>query len=384
MKILHFADTHFGYERHGKIDPESGIHSRVLDFSNSMDWIITDGLNQGAELAIFSGDAYKDRDPNQTIQKIFVEHIKRLADKVPVIMIVGNHDLPSAAGKANTLEIFKYLNTACPIFVSSRPEVIRIDGIEIATLPYPNRSTLLTKDEYKDKSQEELNQIINQKIEDMLAVLAGQIRSTEAILAAHITVEGALTGSENQMMIGRDIALRQSSIPDIFKYVALGHIHKQQELSRKNTVYAGSIDRCDFGEEKEDKGYVMVNFRNKTTYEFIPNPQVRKFVTIEKDVNAWDLSLPDIKGAVVRAKIKMKDQDCFEEKEFRKQMEDAGAYFIASIEKDIERSDRQRSQISKEMNLEESLKAYIESKPDLKPMETALIAETKKLSEGII
>src|SRR5437879_8106246 len=94
-------------------------------------------------------------------------------------------------------------------------------------------------------------------------------------------------------------------------YVALGHIHRHQDLhqgAQPPVVYAGSVERIDFGEEREDKGFVWAQVdKGHTTYEFIPGP-ARRFVTLRFDTQEGDplqlldqaLAEHDIKDAVVR------------------------------------------------------------------------------------
>src|SRR3990172_4745119 len=151
MRILHFGDIHFGMENYGRLDPKTGLHSRFNDFTKSFDVIIdyasgkkrdADPVNPDGpvDLVIFAGDAFKTRDPSPTYVKAFAQGIRRIADAgIPVIMIVGNHDLPNAAGKANTLDIFPAL--AVPnVYLSREPEYLKIETnagtVQIVTLPW--------------------------------------------------------------------------------------------------------------------------------------------------------------------------------------------------------------------------------------------------------
>ena len=94
--------------------------------------------------------------------------------------------------------------------------------------------------------------------------------SLPAVLAAHVTVSSAVVGgstrdgvrhgSERSMMLGRDHVLLCSSLArPQFDYVALGHIHKHQIVGEQPMMaYAGSLERVDFGEESDDKGFCVV------------------------------------------------------------------------------------------------------------------------------
>ena len=82
-----------------------------------------------------------------------------------------------------------------------------------------------------------------------------------AILSGHVTVNGATVGSERSMMLGQDHVLLSSALgrPQL-DYVALGHIHKHQVLRTDNpmVVYSGSLQRVDFSEEDDEKGFCLI------------------------------------------------------------------------------------------------------------------------------
>ena len=70
-----------------------------------------------------------------------------------------------------------------------------------------------------------------------------------------------------------------------FDYVALGHLHRYQNLKSYGypaIVYSGSIERIDFGERKEEKGFCCHHSKKKVTatHEFIKTP-TRPFIQIE-------------------------------------------------------------------------------------------------------
>src|SRR4030043_282408 len=140
MKILHFADLHLGVETYGRIDPATGISSRLLDFLSALDKLVEYALENRVALALFCGDAYKNRKPSQTQQREFARRINRLSTSgIPIFLLIGNHDLPNATGKATTTEIFDTLAVK-NVYVSNRPEVHRIPTnsgvIQIVSLPW--------------------------------------------------------------------------------------------------------------------------------------------------------------------------------------------------------------------------------------------------------
>ena len=97
-------------ENYGRMDPETGIHGRVMDFLRRLTDMVDYAIDEGVDVFVFAGDAYKMRDPNPTFQREFARRIKRVADAgIPVVLLVGNHDLPPVQRRATSISIFDTL-----------------------------------------------------------------------------------------------------------------------------------------------------------------------------------------------------------------------------------------------------------------------------------
>jgi len=391
IKLLHFADLHLGVENYGRIDPSTGLSTRVLDFLRAFDRVVDYALENDVDLVIFAGDAYRTRDPTPTYQREFARRIRRLsAAGIPTVLVAGNHDIPSTASRASTVDIFATLEVE-NVHVSRRPEVLPIETrngpVQVATLPWVTRSALLARDEYRNKSLEEINQLILDRIINIVEGPDGLVERLDpdvpAILAAHASVQGAVYGSERSVMLGREVALPPSLVKNpAFDYCALGHIHKHQALcDAPPVVYAGSLERIDFGEEREDKGFVVAEVeRGGASWEFV-KVDARPFVTIEaravgEDPTAEVLSAiagREIEGAVVRLIIHTtaECEPLIREEAIRKAL--GGAFHIAAIARDVERPVRLRlgSQPIEEMTPRQMLERYFEVKQI--PLERARI-----------
>jgi len=394
IKLLHFADLHLGIENYGRIDPATGLSTRLTDFLRAYDQVVDYALENDISLVVFAGDAYKTRDPNPTYEREFARRIQRLSTAgIPTVLVAGNHDTPSALGRAITVEIFATLEVE-NVYVAKRPEVIAIetkDGpIQVVALPWVTRSALLARDEYKNKNLEEINQLILDKVTNIFEGddgLLGQLdRTVPTILAAHATVQGAKYGSERSVMLGQEVILPPSLARNpAFDYVALGHIHKHQVLNEQPPViYSGSIERIDFGEEREDKGFVVAEVeRGRASWRFVKT-DARPFVTIEVDVQSDDptaeileaIAARDIEEAVVRIIIHTtaEKEPLINEGEIRRAL--AGAFHIAAIVKDVERKVRLRlgNQPIEEMTPRQMLERYFQVK-QTPPERTKLLLE---------
>ncbi len=379
IRILHLADIHLGTELYGKLNPATGLSTRVGDFLASLDQIVENALAEHVDVVLLCGDVYRTRDPNPTYQREFATRVHRLASAgVPVFLLVGNHDLPLATGRASSVDIFTAL--AVPnVHVARRPDLHLIQTpsgpLQVAALPWVLRSALFLKDEYRNRTLEEINQATADKIERIVRDLADRLEpALPAVLAAHTSVIGAVYGSEQSVMLGQDIALQKSVIANpAFDYVALGHVHKHQVLATKPlTVYAGSIERLDFGEEHEDKGYVLAEVRRgEAAYAFCP-VRARRFLTLEVTAQGEEplaevlaaIAAADVAEAIVRMRVHTTEEKegLIVEGEVRRALREA--HHVAGVSKIVERRLRSRwsGQSLKEMTPSEALAAFLRHK----------------------
>jgi exonuclease SbcD len=383
IRIMHLADIHIGMENYGRLDPATGLNGRVMDFLRRLSEAVDYALENEVDLVLFAGDAYKTRDPNSTYRREFARRIKRLADAgIPVVLLVGNHDLPAQDKRASSIDIFRTLNVP-NVLVGNRDGLHQITSrqgapIQVATVPYPVRQRLLSRDEHKDKTIAELDALVQQLVAENIQALTEQVDpSIPAVLTGHFSVSDAKYGSERTVMLGRDVVVLKSvlAVP-AWDYVALGHIHRHQELNRGQQppiVYSGSLERIDFGEEKEPKGFVIADIRRGDTEWEFHRVEARRFVTIRKDVRdeadplaaiLETIEQHDIADAIVRVIIQAQPEQegLLRDGDIRRELSEA--YFVASISKEMERAYRQRlgGESPEELTPAELLTHYLNSK----------------------
>jgi exonuclease SbcD len=256
-------------ETYGRINPETGISTRLDDFLSAFDQVVDYAMENGVDLVLFCGDAYKSREPGQTQQREFARRINRLSTGgIPVFLLVGNHDMPNAIGKATATEIFHTLEVK-NVYVSNKPDVYRIETksgpLQVASLPWLRRSALLSREETKNLTFEQINrrleEVLTRQIDSHVSRLDPAL---PAVLAAHVGVADAQVGSERLMAVGKEHYLLKGNVANpAFDYIALGHIHKRQVLNEDPpVVYSGSLERVDFGEENDEKGFYVVDIES--------------------------------------------------------------------------------------------------------------------------
>lgn len=405
MRILHFADLHLGIEKYGRPDPETGMPSRVLDFLKALDELVDYALSAPVDLVLFCGDAYRTREPSQTHQREFARRIVRLAaGGVPVFLLVGNHDLPGAVFRATTVEIFDTLPLD-KVTVAARPGVYRIETgsgpVQIVAMPWPRRSSLLGKEEYKNIPLARANEVLAEVMADQIRRDAATLDpGLPAILAAHAVFPEATAGSEQRMTMGHDPLLLLSSIPrEAFDYGALGHVHKAQAVSlHPPMIYPGSLQPIDFGEENQPKGFYVVEIdparpsgQRAVSHDFRP-VSARRFVTIEVDANTDEptttvlqaIARENVAGDIVRVKTlaDAPHDALLREADIRNALAEAQFCIIA---REVKREQRVRlgGYTAEAITPLQALRVYLESLKDMPPerMKTLLEYGERLLAE---
>src|SRR5688572_22835667 len=267
MKLLHFADAHIDMANYGRHDPETGLPLRVLDFLKALDMIVDTAVSEKVDMVIFAGDAYKDRSPAPTFQREWGKRIIRLSQaRIPTLLLVGNHDLSPALGRAHAIQEFETLQVPF-VRVLHRPEFFRPPDlwdlpVQVIALPWISRSGLMASMEASARDLNELFSSIESRISALVEDWLGEAdRNLPLILTAHASIEGAVFGAERMVMLGADLVLPSTLVKDKrLDYVAMGHIHKPQDLNEgahPPVIYPGSIERVDFGEAMDDKFFVI-------------------------------------------------------------------------------------------------------------------------------
>ena len=401
VKILHLSDIHLGSGfSHGKINPETGINTRLEDFVNTLRICIDRAIAEPVDLVLFGGDAFPDATPAPYVHEAFASQFRRLADaKIPAILLVGNHDQHSQGNGGASLSIYRTL--LVPGFiVGDTIATHRIDtqngAIQIITLPWLNRSTLLTRPETEGLALSEVNEMLIQKLQP---VLEAEIRRLDpqipTVLLGHLMADRASLGAEKFLAVGKGFTIPMSMlIREEFDYVALGHVHKHQNLNPSNdppVIYPGSIERVDFGEEKEAKGYILLEVQpGSAEWEFCTLP-ARPFITIEIDVSRQEdpldavlnaIAQQEIEAKVVRLIYKLRSEqlDLINTSAIDRALQSAHSHSIRpELISQLARPRLPELGVGNTLNPIEALTTYLNNREDLKDIHQELIAAAETL-----
>ncbi len=410
MKLLHFADLHIGVESHGRLNPLTGLSTRLHDFLDAFDELVETAIAERVDVVLFAGDAYKSRNPEQTHQREFAKRIVALTQAgIPVYLLVGNHDLPTMLSRAHALEIFSTLGVQ-RVFVGARLGTTVIETaagpLQVVGVPWPMAHQLLRREEYRHLTLEQLDREVERLIARGVQEQAERLDpSLPAVLVAHIAMSDSIvkTASERWMTAGRFPQLNRSDLcPTAFDYVALGHHHCFQVLHHyPPMVYAGSMQRVDFGEEADPKGFVLVDLDpSKPRGERVRPEDVhfhkvtaRRFVTIEltpreKDPTPEVLDLiarRHVKDAIVRVLLTLTpEQDALlDERVLRAAL--AEAHVVTAISRRVDRGTRSRlgtDRPPETLTPLEALALYFEHKRTPPDRREELLRAARALLEG--
>lgn len=405
--FFHTADIHFGVENYGRIDPKTGIHSRLLDFKKSFDACIDAAIQEQVDFFLLCGDAYKTAYPTPTQQKLLIQSLLKLHQAgIPVVIVVGNHDHPLSFGKAHALDIFSTVPLNA-FHVFSKPDILMLQTksgpIQIVGIPWPTKNNLVTHEAHRFKSNQEITEYISEKIGGVISSFASSLDpAIPAILCGHLTVSnGIFSGSEKCAVFGNDPLFLPSQLAIApFNYVALGHLHRHQNLNPGGIpiVYAGAIERVDFGERKEEKGYCSVKIEQNSTGAFetsfsfhvVPSrPMIQIEVVLQEETNQTDQIIQAVKKTnLTEAIIKI----IYHVPEGKLDKVDLAAvlkacdqaYYLVGIFPVHKISARAtRAQLSSHMDMHTALARYLETKSELTSKKNCLLQKALDLHASL-
>lgn len=293
IQLIHVSDIHFGSgESHGRLNPVSGLNVRFEDFVAALARVVNYAIENEIDIFLFSGDAYKNASPEPIYQKYFARELKRLSTAgIKTVLVVGNHDQILRSTSSHAMSVFQSLEVPGLITVD-RPGLHTIDtksgALQLVGLPHITRHQMLTLDKYGGMPAAALDRMLIENVTDVLRGFYDRLNpDLPSVVTAHMAVDTATAGIEQDLLIGYTLTFpAEIFVHPHVDYVALGHIHKHQIVRPANplVVYSGSLERVDFGEEHEDKGFVHVSIDRHKTFHKFHSIGPRPFVTVDADL----------------------------------------------------------------------------------------------------
>ena len=237
LKIYHLADTHLGFSAYNKLDSESGLNQREVDFYKVFEEFIDIALETKPDLILHSGDFFDSVRPTNRAISNGMDQLLRLSSAgIPIVIIAGNHSTPRLRETGSVFRLFEHLDNVYPIY-KSKYEFVTFPklGLKVHAVPHCTDSELLKSalDQLQPDPETKYN---------------------IAMLHAAIIGVSAFRSSEfNEQDVPSGYLLKD------FDYIAIGHYHAFCKVE-ENAYYSGSTERLNFLEAQHDtKGFVEIN-----------------------------------------------------------------------------------------------------------------------------
>jgi len=299
MRVLQTADNHIGQTAYARIDAETGLNARGLDFLNSFKNIADTAIKQRVDVLLIIGDLFTRVSPHPKYILEVIRELKQVTRAgITSIIVGGNHETPRIETTLNPLSFLGEID-GVRLFID--PGTANVNGHDFVCVPAPPN--------FND---------IHMLFEPLLTKALASSKSEKKILASHIPLAQAMTSSEVMLetFIGENVDVGQ--IPPKFEYVALGHMHKFQriESDKMPIYYSGSSERYEFNEERDDKYALLLDFGSALNVAPIKLATRRMLTIVEANcsglsavkitrlvLNAIETNKQDVAGSLVRIKL---------------------------------------------------------------------------------
>ncbi|MDJ0718619.1 MAG: exonuclease SbcCD subunit D [Prochloraceae cyanobacterium] len=275
MRLIHTSDWHLGRRLRG-VD-------RTPEIEFALDELLQQAKTLEVDAVLVAGDIFDNPSPTADAEKIAYNFFCQLKEaKIPAVIIAGNHD------SANRIDGITKLLSHVGVRALGRPRkatqggVIKLNTSSgklcVAAVPFASERRLLKAEQLWDKSDLEQSQHYRERIRYLFENLVKSFEENSVNVAmAHLTFDSAKRSySEVDFYTKNTYSLSEQTLPSAAQYVALGHIHKPQQITKvaAPTYYSGSLIQVDFGEAGEEKGFnlITVEPNRPAKVEFKPIP----------------------------------------------------------------------------------------------------------------
>ncbi len=261
MRFLHTSDWHVGrtIRNRSRMEEHRAVFAELLDIAR----------REQVDAVLVTGDIFHERRPPLAAEELVAHTLAQLArNNIVSVVIPGNHD---DAARLRTLKpLGDLLRVHMMTDLSEDPATLivpipRRTGGEkalVGCLPYLHPHHVLTAAEGAAKSESERLSAYQSKVQEYLRALKDEMLRMDSaavsIVLAHAHISGTeFGGGEWRSSV---FPIEPGILPGGVHYVALGHMHQPQNVSRTAapTRYAGSILQMDFGERGQQKSVYLI------------------------------------------------------------------------------------------------------------------------------
>ncbi|MCD5409945.1 MAG: metallophosphoesterase [Methanocellales archaeon] len=396
-EIIVVGDVHEGINFGFQIDPETGLSARTLDIHNNFTRAARFAIENDAKLFVIVGDLFNRTHVSpafrELVRRDVIEPLKE-AD-ISIWILAGNHDQPRNTHKGTSIDDFRgYPHVG--VYRNPAVEKLTIDGKSVGCIivPYlhPTHIAGLVREKLdKETSQEQMFHQGQEVLKKWIKNRAEELDADFKILFAHYYIEGAkLRETACPEVLPSEFSFNRGMIPDNLDLAIFGHIHLHQAMRSNSTeiVYTGAVERIDWGEMDDKKGFIAINLfaPNKWHFEELPT---RDMLKIGVEVGADDEptqkileAIPDVTEKLVRLEVTIGEglRSRVAEDEIAEKLRDAFNYDVCWREKSAEKV----GFTNFTMDPFELLKNFIEINYSTHPKCDALLNEGRNILEEVL
>jgi len=366
MRILLAPDLHCYYSTYERI--REGVSTRYEEWETLASALVQRAREHEVDLAVFPGDFFTDARPGSLQLQSVVRLLKRFeAAGIPCVGCAGNHDL-AGPGRPGPTAVLAEVN---PEWGHSRPTMTTVAGCQIGILPAVKPQTLVS-DEVPDISSA------------LLAIARGLAARRDpdkpSVLIGHWTISGAQCSSGQVLGMGSEPTLPVGELIAMgWDAVLFGHIHKPQRLNGCPPVlYSGALQRIDWGEEHDERGFYIIDLDAKTVgWHDLP---AKRLVTVDWTGPA---DIPLVRDAIVRVRYKLDPEHLIDESEIVAVLHQFGADHVAAIQPEVVREVRARAEVSESTGPMEALEQWLGLRDLPDARRDAVTTAARTLLEGV-
>ena len=266
MKLLHTSDWHLGKVLKGqsRMDEQIAVLRQIVDIAE----------RERPDLVIVAGDIYDTAAPSAETEKVAVRALSALRrHAAAVVVVAGNHD------HGPRLDALRTWAEGAGITLRGlvgKPEDHLVTGTtpageawRLAALPFVSQRYAVRASEMFELSAAEASATYADHVARLLATLTADFTDgseTVNLITAHLTVVGGKTGGgERDAHTIEAYSVPSTIFPSSTHYVALGHLHRRQQVPGPCPVhYSGSPIAVDFGEEENTPSVSLVEVTART------------------------------------------------------------------------------------------------------------------------
>lgn len=259
MRFLHTGDWHLGKKLRGE--------SRQREYEQVLDEVLGIAVQEGVDVLLLAGDIDDAFSPPPEAERLLYETAARLlSDKIRIVMIAGNHDTASHMDALSGILRMAGVYSTGSLPARAADAVVRVpsrDGKEqaaIAAVPWVPERLALRWEVLMEEPGVALASYADGVAEAIRRVSNGFSPGDVNVFLGHMWIDGAvIANGGGERKLHKNFAVSAQALPAAAQYVALGHLHKPQQIAAASPAfYAGSLFQLDFGETGQQKSVRIV------------------------------------------------------------------------------------------------------------------------------